>query len=179
MIFQVIADADMSPCGRYRYTLTRVWNQINPAPAIICFAGLNPSTADKTVNDHTINKEMTLAKLWGFHGLFKINMYPWRETAPSRLVRAWANESGPSIVGDWGFAQLVTAIKLAGAPVVVCAWGTHSKRTFNEALQERGRTFAEIAAASGLTLKCLGKNKDGSPKHTARLAFTTPLEPWP
>lgn len=182
----MISDADISACGRYRYTLTRIWNDprqqgFGPAAqtSMIGFAGLNPSVADAKRNDHTILKEIAFGKEWNYDGLFKINMYPWRETDPARLLEAWNRKDGPSIIGDTGFPSLVTEMKMMGIRVVICAWGTHSNRQFNLALQDRGRVFAEVAKADGLKLMCLGKNKDGSPKHTLYLPLKRPWEPWP
>lgn len=184
----MISDAVISDDGRYRYTLTRIWNEgtLNFAPVevpaprkIIAFCGLNPSVADKYTNDHTILKEIGFGQRWDYDGLIKVNLYPWRDTDPAKLIAAWRVQEGPSVTGEWGILQLVKAILDAGAKVCVCAWGTQNDDDFNFYLQERGKTFAEMAAKSGLQIQCLGKNRDGSPRHTARLAFNTQLEAWP
>jgi hypothetical protein len=44
--------ADISPCGRYRYALWRKWG----AGGTCVFVWLNPSTADATFDDQTINQ---------------------------------------------------------------------------------------------------------------------------
>ncbi len=47
----VIASAFLSKCKKYRYSLTRIWDERKPK---IMFVMLNPSTADGTQDDPTI-----------------------------------------------------------------------------------------------------------------------------
>lgn len=127
----MISDAEISACGRYRYTLTRLWNddtqmvmvpggdRLQVPKRLICFCGLNPSVADAKRNDQTILKEIAFGKAWGYDGLFKVNIYPWRETDPARLYAQWKKLNGASITGEWGLPQLVEAIRRARVKVVV------------------------------------------------------------
>jgi Protein of unknown function (DUF1643) len=59
--------AVISDCGRYRYSLWRIWN----ASAVrVMFIGLNPSTADATQDDPTIRRCVEFARSWGFGGIY-------------------------------------------------------------------------------------------------------------
>ena len=60
-------DARFSPCGRWRWWLTRVWDEKLPMAALI---GMNPSTADAKDNDPTVAKEIHFVRSWGFGGMF-------------------------------------------------------------------------------------------------------------
>lgn len=184
----MISTAEISECKRYRYTLTRVWNDFpldtgpvrmrNPK-SMICFAGLNPSVADANRNDPTIVKEMVFGRRWKYDGLFKVNIFPWRDTSPRDLFAAWTRPGGPTIFGHWSLDQTIAAIIASGCESVVCCWGRHSSKKFNETIQLRGDQFYRIAVAAGLKLFCLGKNKDGSPKHPLYIRPEKELEPWP
>lgn len=49
--------AILSPCGRYRYSLTRQWREAEGARLAI-FILLNPSTADTEQDDATIRRSV-------------------------------------------------------------------------------------------------------------------------
>ena len=64
--------ARFSAGRRYRYTLWRVWE-----PALGCcnFLMLNPSTADESTNDPTIERCQRRAQRWGYGGLVVTNLF--------------------------------------------------------------------------------------------------------
>ena len=57
-----------SPCERYRYLLTRVWNPTGPRAL---FVMLNPSTATEAQNDPTVERCERRARALGF-GAFRV-----------------------------------------------------------------------------------------------------------
>ena len=59
------SDATISRCGNYRYVLKRTWNDRMPALGIV---GLNPSTADATVDDPTVQEMHQTGPLLGVRG---------------------------------------------------------------------------------------------------------------
>ena len=58
-------DAVLSEDRKYRYLLSRNWDDTKPT---VLFIGLNPSTADEKEDDPTINKCISYAKSWGNPG---------------------------------------------------------------------------------------------------------------
>ena len=58
-------DAVLSEDRKYRYLLSRNWDDTKPTAL---FIGLNPSTADEKEDDPTINKCISYAKSWGNPG---------------------------------------------------------------------------------------------------------------
>lgn len=58
-------DAVLSEDRKYRYLLSRNWDDTKPTAL---FIGLNPSTADEKEDYPTINKCISYAKSWGNPG---------------------------------------------------------------------------------------------------------------
>ena len=75
-------DAVLSECKKYRYMLRRVWDRTKPA---CLFIGLNPSTADATVDDPTIRRCVGFADSWGYGELVVGNLYAFRATKPKDM----------------------------------------------------------------------------------------------
>jgi hypothetical protein len=74
--------ADISECEKYRYMLTRTWNEHRPS---CTFIGLNPSTADANADDATIRRCVAFADAWGCGTLMMVNLWPYRATDPREL----------------------------------------------------------------------------------------------
>jgi hypothetical protein len=136
--------AQISPCGYYRYALTRSWDASKPQVLIV---GLNPSIADAEIDDPTLKRCITFAKAWGCGGLLLGNLFAYRATNP-RVLRQVSDPVGPE--NDVWLGRL-----RAQADLVVAAWGNHGN------LYERAKG---VAAALG-PLDCLGVTKSGAPRH--------------
>lgn len=148
--------ADISHCGRYRYTLWRRWG-----PGHMCmFVGLNPSTADATVDDPTIRRCVAFARSWGYSGLLMTNLFAWRATDPRDMLAA-DDPVGPD--ND----QTLRATWLA-AGITVAAWGTHGTHQGRDA-----HVRAMLPA-----LHCLRLTKDGHPGHPLYLPRNLPPLAW-
>ena len=159
----VTSSAWISACGRYRYLLERRWSS-----KVACvFIMLNPSTADATVDDNTIRKCIGYARRWGFGGIVVANLYAYRATDPSELLKV-EDPVGPEN-DEW-------IERLVNHPTIVVAWG-------NDADEDRVDEFKHLMhAATGWPvdklLYCMGTNKNGSPKHPLYLAKGTGLVEW-
>jgi hypothetical protein len=144
--------AHFSNCRVWRWALWRVWN---PGPTvanpgrIVSFIGLNPSTADETVDDPTIRRCIGFARDWGFDGLFMLNLFGFRATDPAEM-KAAADPVG-KLNDD------VLRYRTRQSALVVAAWGVHGD--FN------GRAQHVIDLLMSQPLMCLGRTKDGHPKH--------------
>jgi hypothetical protein len=136
-----------SPCKRHRYTLWRVFNQQTWKGDYVQFICLNPSTATDEVDDPTVRRCINYAKSWGYGALCMTNAFSYRATDPEVMK---AQEHPTDLANDY-WLQMVA--KHAG--IVVAAWGKDGK------FMERDQFIVECISP----LHCLGKNKDGTPKH--------------
>lgn len=157
--------AIISPCGRYRTRLERDLGQPGPVVAII---GVNPSTADATANDQTIRKDIGFGRILGWTRIIKGNKFAYRATD----VRELAFVSDP--VGRDNDLHLEQIMR--DADICIAAWGPLSKLP----LRLRGRYLdvLRIAREVGKPLHCFGVAKDGQPRHTLMLPYSTPLTLW-
>ena len=150
-----------SPCEKYRYTLTRIWD---PERAKAAFVMLNPSTATEVQNDPTVERCERRARTLGF-GAFRVcNIFAWRDTDP-RKMRAAADPVGPK-----NDAAIRDACFWAGT--IVCAWGTHGAHL------DRGAAVERLMRATQKPLFHLGLTKDGHPKHPLYIAYTQQPVAW-
>lgn len=151
------SDALISPCGAYRHWLTRRWGD-GPTCGWIM---LNPSTADADHDDRTIGRCISFAKREGCGGLIVGNLFQLRATDPDEL-RRHPDPLGP----DPDDFLLLVASKSDGP--LIAGWGEHPFA--------RGRG-EYVAAMLGGSLSCLGRTKDGYPRHPLYRKASTPLEP--
>jgi hypothetical protein len=153
------ASAIISPCGRYRYSLTR--GNCDQKPVL--FVMLNPSTADALEDDPTIRRCVGFAKSWSYDSIQVVNLFAWRATDPNNLP--WKSVEA---VGPENDDHINQHAKSAG--LIVCAWGNHVSTS------SRASHVIRLLKSSGVPVKCLGRNKSGTPKHPLYLASNTQLE---
>lgn len=150
----MFTDAIFSPDRLYRYMLLRWWGEgeVDYAKCAF-FIGLNPSTADETLNDPTIVREMDFARQWGFPGMLKGNLFGFRATDP-KIMKQQRDPVGPG-----NDAWLVSLHQ--GTSLTVCAWGNHG--TFMaRGLQVMGMLWND--------LHCFKVTKANQPIHPLYLA---------
>lgn len=157
--------AILSPCGAYRVRLERDLGRSGPVAAVL---GVNPSTADATVNDATIRKDIGFGARLGWGRLIKGNLFAYRAT-DVRELRTASDPVGPDNLDHLCRIML-------DADVVVAAWGPTAKLPPH--LRDQWRVVAGLADALGRPLHCFGTAQDGQPRHTLMLAYDTPLTPW-
>lgn len=162
MIEVISRSAELSPCGRYRYKLTRT--QLFGAGDCV-FVMLNPSTADHEADDQTVRNCMGFVAHWGYHRLVVVNLYAWRATIPKQMFDA-IDPIGPD-----GDAWILGAAR--GAQRVVCAWGDHGRH------RGRGDAVRALLKADGHDIFHLGlTERHQQPRHPLYLARATPLTEW-
>lgn len=156
--------ATISECGRYRPLLWRRWG--DEQASCMLWIGMNPSTADASVNDPTIQREVAFTKREGFTRYVKCNVMDYRATDQRELRRPDINPCSDD--------NLPTIQHMAqDAGMVVLCFGTLHKRT-----QPYGDAVVMLLQSMGLRPVCLGKNVAGSPKHPLYLAASTKFEPF-
>lgn len=147
----VIASAVLSDCEKYRYSLSRVWDDNKPR---VLFIMLNPSTADAEKDDPTIRRCIGFAKDWGYGGIYVVNLFALRATNPKDLLKA------PFVVGveNEKWFRRMSAL----AHLVVCAWGNGA---IVDKLQKRlDHTWKPLSWISK-PLHYIELSNDGTPKH--------------
>ena len=158
--------AVLSNDRQYRFLLWRRWE---PDAHMVCYVGLNPSTADSEVDDATVKKWRGFAKQEGRGGFFAINLYALRATNPQEL------KSHPSPIGehtDWLLRAARGLCNHNGNPMpIVPCWGANAPQERHE------EALAHLGAYSddGYVF-CFGRTKAGFPKHPLMLPYSTELE---
>ncbi len=156
-----VGDANLSSDLKHRFTLTRVWSKND---GIVAFIGLNPSTADSNEDDPTIRRCKRFARDWGYGGIVMLNLFSSRHTDPKELKTC----SEPNIsVSDYYLFDWVKE-----ASLVVAAWGVHG--SFRERDSQVKRHLKYLAEQ----VYCLGKTKDGLPRHPLYVPASKQLEPY-
>jgi hypothetical protein len=158
---RTLAGAEFSPCRKYRYRLWRQWDRSSPSAV---FVMLNPSTADETENDQTVERCERRARAMGFGGVRVANIFALRSTDPAALPRH-RDPVGPG--NDVAILKSVT-----GAGIVVCAWGGHGR------VHQRGEIVVRLLREHGVALHYLKLNKDGTPKHPLYVAYSVQPQLW-
>lgn len=154
--------AVFSPCRQYRYSLWRRW-EADCEPSRMCaFIGLNPSTADETLDDPTIRRCIRFCKDWGFGGYVMLNLFAFRATDP-KVMKAAKEPIGAD--NDYAILRVVLS-----AGQTVCAWGNHG--TFKGRAENRVNNLRD----NGRKLYHLGLTKTGQPSHPLyKRADTKPI----
>jgi hypothetical protein len=140
--------AILSEDGKYRYRLSRVWDESKPK---ILFIMLNPSTADANIDDPTIRRVVNFSKSWGYGGVYVGNLYAFRSTDPKGL----RDVSDP--IGADNIAHIQSLIQITDR--VIYAWGN------NRAEPDWLKTLVNEPF-------CIDLSKKGIPKHPLYLKKT-------
>lgn len=147
---------------RYRYELGRTFqDELFNRQGYADFCMLNPSTATHEVLDATLRRCQSFAKQWMCCGFRVFNMFAWRATDPSELLKV-ADPVGPE---NYAF------LAKAGVDTyrLVVGWGAEPIAV------EHARTAVRLFRSE---LWCLGTTKAGHPRHPLYVRGDTQLERW-
>ncbi|EBA11227.1 DUF1643 domain-containing protein [Roseobacter sp. CCS2] len=144
-----------SNCERYRYALTRTWDE---AGKRVLFVMLNPSKATEVQNDPTVERCERRARALGFGAFQVTNIFAWRDTDPRKMRKA----ADP--VGRANDAMILLAV--AWSDQIIAAWGTHGAHL------DRGPQTEALLRGTGRSLYALGLSKHGHPKHPLYISYT-------
>lgn len=148
--------AIFSKDGKYRYLLSRIWDNSLPK---ITFIMLNPSTADGTKDDPTISKCIYYARTWGYGGLYVGNLFAFKATYPEDLLKT---EEPVGQDCDHYLFWMKDRSEL-----VLAAWGNHGP------FKNRASAVCHMIGK----LYCLDITNSGQPKHL--LYLSNRLRPIP
>jgi hypothetical protein len=133
--------AIISQDGKYRYQLSRIWDEAKPK---VLFIMLNPSTADANVDDPTITRVVNFSKSWGYGGVFVGNLYAFRCTDPKGLRHV------DDPIGEENIQHIINLLGLVEK--VIYAWGNNKKEP---------QWLMDLVD----TPYCIDVSKKGIPKH--------------
>ena len=158
--------AIISSCGQYRYRLERVVAMEGP---VYAFFGINPSTADASLDDATVRKWTGFVKRWGGSRFIVGNVWPLRATDVRLLASAtrWLDIMREN--------QLHIVQIAYEADVLVPCWGDRAK--VPRAMHNELDGMLSMLHGTGKPVKHFGLTKGGDPKHPLMLGYDTPLIP--
>ena len=155
--------AVFSPCRKWRYHLQQVWDDTKPN---LMWMMLNPSTADETKNDPTVERCEQRARMWGFGGVEVYNIFSYRATDPEDM-KSHADPIGPDN-DSW----VVTFAKKSRETTAIIGWGNHGGHL------NRGKQVLDIIEAHNGVVKALKVNASGHPKHPLYVGYKQLAEPF-
>lgn len=149
--------AILSEDRKYRYILSRIWDEAKPT---VLFIGLNPSTADETTDDPTIRRCINFAKSWGYGGILVANLFAFRSTNPQRL---YTEQDPVGSANDFYIKEYSDKSKLT-----IACWGNHGN------FINRSEEVCKLVNS----LYCLDINKSGEPKHPLYVKHNITPKPY-
>lgn len=162
--------AVISDCGKYRYRLER---EVDMSGPVYAYFGINPSTADASVNDATVRKWIGFTKVFGGSRFIVGNVFAYRAT-DVKALGVVADPFGDDI-GDH------TTDIINAADILVPCWGNTSK--VPPQLRGAFDILLDALVSSGKPVRHFGLTNSGDPKHSLMLGYNTPLidwsTPWP
>lgn len=160
--------AVLSECEQYRLRLDRDIPEIPHGP-VYAYFGVNPSTADATIDDQTVKKWIGFTRVFGGSRFIVGNVFAYRATDVKKLASACTDLYGP------GYRDHMREI-IAEADVLVPCWGSIKK--VPPSLRYQFSRVKKWLRESGKPVKVFGFTKDGDPKHPMMLGYDTPLIDW-
>lgn len=160
--------AALSKNKAHRYVLGREWDSLLPQ---VMFILLNPSTADDEIDDPTSRKGIGFARRSGFGKMVFCNLFAFRATNPKALREKYARigvtgeqEEWHDMVGPENNTYIRREIK--ESHTIIAAWGAH---------ETWGRDEEVMRLLGDRQLHCLGRTRNGNPKHILYLPYTSTL----
>lgn len=161
------SSAVISDCGQYRYRLERRTQLIEDGKTIAYF-GVNPSTADAHLDDHTVKKWRGFTNLNEGTRFIVGNVFAYRATNVKELAKA------EDPIGVDNAAHLM---KIASdADLLVPCWGNTAK--VPASLRHYFQHVLNILRESGKPIRIFGTTKSGDPLHPLMLSYNTELIEW-
>ena len=163
--------AVLSECRKFRYLLHRKTNcplrWIKP----MVFVMINPSTADEQKDDKTILKCIAIAEHNSCTDLYVVNLFPLRTKDVKEVDHYMKNTAASEVrpFSEENDRHITEVMNMLNAEIIV-AWGAYKKIDTTKIL-----AINFFKKHKGYDFKCVGINKDGSPKHPLFLSAKTPL----
>ena len=160
-----LAGATISLCGKYRYVL---WRKLKSSGKRILWICLNPSVADATIDDPSLNRMISFSKRMDAAEVFVCNLFAYRTPFPKDLHKA-AKRSF-DVVGPCNYDHILEQVWKC--TTCVAGWGAGGS------FQEQGRNVFNKIRKWHKPVMCLGKTKHGHPRHPLYVSGNAPLIPF-
>ncbi|BBP95916.1 hypothetical protein BSFA1_10450 [Burkholderia sp. SFA1] len=159
--------AILSACGAFRFRLER---DVQMEGLTFAFFGVNPSTADATIDDATVRKWIGFTKVNGGRRFIVGNVSAFRATD--------VRELGAALISPVQYRENLDHLQriIADADVLVPCWGNRSKAPRH--MRNDFDTVLAMLQVSGKPVRHFGLTGSGDPKHPLMLAYSTPLIAW-
>ena len=154
-------DAQISPCGAYRYELWRRWES---SGRILLWILLNPATADADDDDPTTMRCVRFADRWGYGAIRVVNLFALRASNPKALYTADAP------VGPDNDRIIIEAID--STQDLICAWGNHGR------LNGRGDEVRGLLSGHGCKPRIFRLTRRDEPTHPLYVSYSTSTRPY-
>lgn len=158
--------AILSDCELYRYALWRTVSE--ETGSIVGYFGVNPSTADHTIDDQTVKKWKGFCPKIPNHKVSKFlvgNLFAYRATDVNELKK----QPDPIGIENDKWVDLI----ISRSDILIPCWGNSTK--VPKELRCRIGFTEEKLKASGKPVLCFGKTKSGCPIHPQMLGYDTPI----
>jgi hypothetical protein len=135
---------------------------------LYAYFGVNPSTADASVDDATVRKWIGFTKVFGGRKFIVGNAFAYRATDVRELAKVddpYGDEIGDHV------SQIID-----DADILVPCWGDTGK--VPPTLRGAFDVLMDALTSSGKPVLHFGLTKSGDPKHPLMLGYNTPLIPW-
>lgn len=149
------SSADISDCGRFRWKLVRRWD----ARPMLLVAMFNPSFANGTRSDNTMDLLSHIASWNGFGGVTVVNLSPLITSVPAGAIDMLLNWKDRSDVLE---NHRVIGAEAVKAVDVLVAWGAIAARTPGH---DKHALSVIKTACPHARLWCLGRTAEGHPIH--------------
>lgn len=160
--------AIISPCGLYRYRLERECCPAFEGSKVFAYFGVNPSTADASLDDATVRKWRGFTTRNGGHRFIVGNVFTFRSTDPGALSQQ-DDPFGPQWIEHLGGI-------IADADVLVPCWGRLNKMPKD--LRGAPAQLLANLLRTGKPVLHFGVTACGQPMHPLMLGYDTPLTAW-
>lgn len=139
----------------HRFALGRVLTPTRAQNPLVVIA-MNPSYADHSKSDKTVNTVIAASSQLGHDGWLMLNLYPERATSPSNL------KPFDSTLWAQNWAEIDGVLNTFGVDEVLGAWGDPPNATIREA---QVQTLAALRARRTRVYYFGTLNKSGAPPH--------------
>ena len=169
-----IGSEETSPCGVYRYSLRREWDNTKQD---LLWVMLNPSSATGKSNDPTMRRCIDFAIDNGYGSMTVVNLFAFRSTDPSFLSHKKSGLDVTELVGN-PQTDLKLEQYVRGCGGLCIAWGKLSTKLFRQRASSVMNDLLRLQGTLGFEISCLGQNLDGQPKHPLYIRKGTKFKPY-